>query len=41
MSTDGMAAEKVAAEFDVGWEEQDEYALRSHHRAGRSASWLW
>ncbi|WP_122089229.1 thiolase family protein [Halalkalicoccus subterraneus] len=29
----GMTAEKVAEEFDVSREEQDEYALRSHQRA--------
>ena len=29
----GMTAEKVAAEFDISREEQDEYALRSHQRA--------
>lgn len=29
----GMTAEKVAEEFDVSREEQDEYALRSHRRA--------
>ncbi|MFB6309667.1 MAG: acetyl-CoA C-acyltransferase [Salinirussus sp.] len=31
--TMGMTAEKVAAEFDVSRETQDEYALRSHRRA--------
>ncbi|GAA0664755.1 thiolase family protein [Natronoarchaeum mannanilyticum] len=29
----GMTAEKVADEYDVSREEQDEYALRSHERA--------
>jgi acetyl-CoA acyltransferase len=29
----GMTAEKVAEEFDVAREDQDEYALRSHRRA--------
>jgi acetyl-CoA acyltransferase len=29
----GMTAEKVAAEYDVSREAQDEYALRSHRRA--------
>jgi acetyl-CoA C-acetyltransferase/acetyl-CoA acyltransferase len=29
----GMTAEKVADEYDVGREAQDEYALRSHERA--------
>ncbi|MFC6907054.1 thiolase family protein [Halalkalicoccus tibetensis] len=29
----GMTAEKVAEEFDVSREKQDEYALRSHRRA--------
>ncbi|WP_135303368.1 thiolase family protein [Haloarcula amylovorans] len=29
----GMTAEKVAEEHDIGREEQDEYALRSHQRA--------
>ncbi|WP_336362166.1 thiolase family protein [Halalkalicoccus salilacus] len=29
----GMTAEKVAEEFDISREEQDEYALRSHQRA--------
>ena len=29
----GMTAEKVAAEYDVARETQDEYALRSHERA--------
>ncbi|WP_123536812.1 thiolase family protein [Halosimplex salinum] len=29
----GMTAEKVAEEFDVSREDQDEYALRSHQRA--------
>ena len=29
----GMTAEKVASEYDVSREDQDEYALRSHQRA--------
>ncbi|MFC7047066.1 thiolase family protein [Halobacteriaceae archaeon GCM10025711] len=29
----GMTAEKVAEEYDVSREDQDEYAARSHHRA--------
>ncbi|WP_254765981.1 thiolase family protein [Salinilacihabitans rarus] len=29
----GMTAEKVAEEYDISREEQDEYAVRSHHRA--------
>jgi acetyl-CoA acyltransferase len=32
----GMTAEKVAEEFDVSREEQDEYALRSHRRAAEA-----
>jgi acetyl-CoA acyltransferase len=32
----GMTAEKVAAEFDVSREAQDEYALRSHQRAAEA-----
>ena len=32
----GMTAEKVAEEFDVSREEQDEYALRSHERAAEA-----
>ncbi|MEF8773310.1 MAG: thiolase family protein [Halobacteriales archaeon] len=33
----GMTAEKVAEEFDVSREEQDEYALRSQKRAAEAA----
>jgi acetyl-CoA acetyltransferase family protein len=32
----GMTAEKVAEEYDVPREAQDEYALRSHQRAGEA-----
>jgi acetyl-CoA acyltransferase len=32
----GMTAEKVAEEYDVSREEQDEYAVRSHHRAAEA-----
>jgi acetyl-CoA acyltransferase len=32
----GMTAEKVAAEYDVSREAQDEYAARSHHRAAEA-----
>jgi acetyl-CoA acyltransferase len=32
----GMTAEKVAEEYDVSREAQDEYAARSHHRAAEA-----
>ena len=32
----GMTAEKVASEYDVSREAQDEYAVRSHHRAAEA-----
>ena len=32
----GMTAEKVADEYDVSREDQDEYAVRSHHRAAEA-----
>ncbi|ESP87883.1 thiolase family protein [Candidatus Halobonum tyrrellensis] len=32
----GMTAEKVAEEYDVSREAQDEYAVRSHHRAAEA-----
>ncbi|QPV61520.1 thiolase family protein [Halosimplex litoreum] len=32
----GMTAEKVAEEYDVSREDQDEFALRSHQRAGEA-----
>jgi len=33
----GMTAERVASEYDIPRDAQDEYALRSHHRAAKAA----
>ena len=37
----GMTAERVASEYDISRDAQDEYALRSHHRAAKAADSGW